>query len=267
MQLISTTLSVLILSFFLGVGGATAPDQDCSAKRDYCGVMHDGVAMQYRACCSGLSCVAHDHIDREVTDIYMLNLLHGHSPAASMPPLDIMYIARIQPDTSTKHLREMIPIACIYLVCPPPLTSSNISIRILRSTFLIDGYCALHSPSISVEATISRIGEITDIHSRNVHLILERKRKKSSKPINGTPESNGESPVQYQYISLDTGMRFVLQEALLLILIIGIGATNFEKTLASGTNAEGGMYAKCRGKKAMVLHPSVEGMYSGRVNH
>lgn len=45
------------------------PKKECSSKRDFCAVTHDGEFMQYRECCEGLACVAHDSIEREVTDV------------------------------------------------------------------------------------------------------------------------------------------------------------------------------------------------------
>ncbi|KAJ7444463.1 hypothetical protein FB451DRAFT_1434325 [Mycena latifolia] len=45
------------------------PKAKCFARGEYCGVTHDSVKFTYHDCCEGLRCVAHDHIDRDVTDV------------------------------------------------------------------------------------------------------------------------------------------------------------------------------------------------------
>ncbi|KAJ6599664.1 hypothetical protein B0H10DRAFT_2231156 [Mycena sp. CBHHK59/15] len=72
MHIIRTTLHMIALSL-LGVCGAMAnpapPAPYCAAALEFCGITHDRVFTQYRACCAGLTCVSHDHIERSVTDV------------------------------------------------------------------------------------------------------------------------------------------------------------------------------------------------------
>ncbi|KAJ6512305.1 hypothetical protein DFH09DRAFT_1433581 [Mycena vulgaris] len=74
MHLLSALITLaLAFTASLSVGAHTPATQEpvpeCSARREFCGVTHDRVFTHYRACCPGLACVAHDHIDREVTDV------------------------------------------------------------------------------------------------------------------------------------------------------------------------------------------------------
>ncbi|KAJ7689189.1 hypothetical protein B0H17DRAFT_1135227 [Mycena rosella] len=63
MHLYIPVLALLSLVFALLPGALTAGASmsECSSHRGYCGVTHDRVFTQYRECCPGLSCVAHDH--------------------------------------------------------------------------------------------------------------------------------------------------------------------------------------------------------------
>ncbi|KAJ6481495.1 hypothetical protein C8R47DRAFT_1218273 [Mycena vitilis] len=71
MQLPTSPFIALALTMIFCSAAAGAPplDAECSAELDYCGVWHDGVFHQYRACCGDLACTSYDHITRAVTDI------------------------------------------------------------------------------------------------------------------------------------------------------------------------------------------------------